>query len=402
MKIIKGKYGEGIAFATTIEPKCEEQMVNLLSEEWAKDLKMRWMADCHYGKGCVVGTTMTITDKIVPNLVGVDINCGMLVLKFHPFHFDFTEMDNAIRANIPLGKNNRKEVYYDFSSELEKLQCRKQINFEKVNLSIGSLGSGNHYCEWDRDDEGYLYLVIHTGSRNFGKLIAEYYQNQAIKYHSAKNGFVLNHIIQSLKTNGKTDQIESAIEKHKSNIPDDLAYLEGDLFDAYLNDMGICQKMATKNREVIAEIICNVMNLPPPAEQFETCHNYIDLNSMILRKGAIDASKGVKSIIPINMRDGALICIGKGNPDYNFSASHGAGRPMSRTEATNTLTMEKFRNDMMGIFSTSISEDTLDESPDAYKPMSEILENITDTVDVIKHIKPIYNIKAQEEKRKKK
>jgi tRNA-splicing ligase RtcB len=395
MKEIKGKYNTAFVYADTVEDSCLKQMEELCNQEWAKDSKIRFMADCHSGRGCVIGTTMTFKDKIVPYLVGVDGSCGMLTVTLGDVELDLAQLDKIIKRNIPLGMNVRSasDIKINFEEEWNKLQCKEQIDHRQVSRSIGSLGGGNHFIEIDIDDNGCKYLVIHTGSRNFGKRVADYYQKMAVDYQKAKASFPLQHIIQTLKANGKTHLIQAEIEKHKVNITDDLCYLEGDLFDRYLNDMNIVQKMAVANRKAIADVICRCMHIKM-IDQFETIHNYIDIAHNILRKGAVSALNGEKCLIPINMHDGSLICIGKGNPDYNYSAPHGAGRLMSRTEAKKTLSMTEFKDTMKDIYSSTVCEDTLDEAPNAYKPIAEIMANIVDTVDIIKHIKPVYNIKA--------
>ena len=396
MKEIKGKFNTAKVFATTIEESCEKQIVDICGEEWAKKSKIRIMPDCHSGKGCVIGTTMTITDKVVPNMVGVDLGCGMLTTKFTPFQLDMANVDKVIKNNIPMGKNSRDSVVCDFTNELNKLWfCKKDIDFKKVNLSIGSLGGGNHFIEIDKDDNGNYYLVIHTGSRNFGLRVCNFYQNKAIEYHKKLGVKTTKEIVDELKAKGQEHLISSELAKNKANVGFGLAYLEGEMFNAYLNDMQIAQKMASENRKTIADIICRCLHIKP-TEQFETIHNYIDIQNKILRKGAISANLGQKCLIPINMRDGSLVCVGKGNPDYNYSAPHGAGRLMSRTQAKNTLSMSDFKDSMKGIYSSTINGSTLDEAPMAYKPIEEILENIADTVTVENQIKPVYNIKAEE------
>ena len=396
MKTIKGKYNEAKIFATTVESSCEGQVMDLCNESWAQNSKIRIMPDCHSGKGCVIGTTMTITDKIVPNLVGVDIGCGMLLTKFTPFQLDLKNVDKIIKNNIPMGKNSREKVFIDYTDELNNLwYCKQDIDFKKVNLSIGSLGGGNHFIEIDKDDEGNYYLVIHTGSRNFGLRVCNFYQNMAIEYHKKLGMKTSKQIVDELKANGREQDIASELSKNKAVNGYGLAYLEGDMKGAYLNDMSIAQRMASLNRKAIADIICRCLHIKP-TDQFETIHNYIDVKSNILRKGAISAQAGEVCLIPINMRDGSLICVGKGNEDFNYSAPHGAGRLMSRTEAKKVLSLTDFKDTMKGVYSSTVGESTIDEAPSAYKPIAEILENIKDTVDVVKQIKPVYNIKAEE------
>lgn len=396
MKEIKGKFNTAKIFATTIEPSCEQQVLDLCNEHWAKDSKISIMPDCHSGKGCVIGTTMTITNRIVPNLVGVDINCGMLTITLGKIELDLKHLDKTIKNNIPMGMNNRKRQDVDYTKQLKKLFCEDIIDVNNVNKSIGSLGGGNHFLEIDKDDDDCLYLVIHTGSRNFGKRVADYYQNMAIMHRKNMTIGRKTAMIEQMKADGLHHLIEKMIGELEPASTDSLAYLEGAQCNAYLHDMAIVQEMASLNRSTIGNIICRCMHIKP-IEQFETVHNYIDIPNKILRKGAISAQLGEKCLIPINMRDGSLICIGKGNPDFNYSAPHGAGRLMSRTEARRILTLDTFQSTMQGIYSSTINESTLDEAPMAYKPIDEILENIKDTVDVVKHIKPIYNIKSGNE-----
>jgi RNA-splicing ligase RtcB len=396
MQIIQGQYNTAKVFATTIEESCKKQILELCDESWTKDSKIRIMPDCHSGKGCVIGTTMSIIDKCVPNMVGVDIGCGMLTTKFRSIKLDLKIVDDIIKCNIPLGRNIRDHIAHDFTSELNDLYTvKKYVNFDKVNHSIGSLGGGNHFCEIDKDEDDCFYLVIHTGSRNFGKRVAEFYQDKAVKYHKDTHKDDVQQIINDMKANGQQKQIADMLSERSKVANDELCYLEGPLFNSYLHDMKIAQRLATMNRKIIADILCHRLHIVP-IEQFETVHNYIDTDEMMLRKGAISAKKDEKVLIPINMFDGSLICIGKGNPDFNSSAPHGAGRLMSRKEAKRRLNLDDFRDTMKDIYSTTVNESTLDEAPDAYKPIAEILENIKETVDVIKHIKPIYNIKSDE------
>jgi tRNA-splicing ligase RtcB len=396
MKEIKGQFNTAKVFASTVEPSCEAQILELCNEEWVYNSKIRIMADCHSGKGCVIGTTMTIIDKIVPNLTGVDIGCGVLVTKFDTLSLTLEQVDSIVKRNIPMGMNSRQSMVVDFTPELDKAICKEAFDPRQVCKSIGSLGGGNHFIEIDKDDEGNFYLVVHTGSRNFGKRVAEHYQNKAVDYHSKKGLKSTQEIINELKAKGLQHMIPAELKKRNAVANEALTYLEGDLFDCYLNDMHIAQKMASENRKAIADILCRTMHIKP-TEQFETIHNYIDVHAMILRKGAISAKAGEVCLIPINMRDGSLICVGKGNEDYNYSAPHGAGRLMSRKQAKRELSLEGFKDTMKDIYSSTVGASTLDEAPDAYKPIAEILENIQDTVTVLKQIKPIYNVKAEEE-----
>lgn len=326
----------------------------------------------------------------------MDIGCGMLVTKFDTLPLTLEQVDDIVKRNIPMGMNSRQSIVVDFTSELDKAVCKEAFDVRQVNKSIGSLGGGNHFIEIDKDEDGKFYLVIHTGSRNFGKRVAEFYQNKAIDYHSKKGLKSKQDIVNELKSKGLQHLIADELKKRNAIANEALTYLEGDLFDAYLNDMQIAQKMASENRKAIADILCRCMHIKAE-EQFETIHNYIEIDKKILRKGAISAKKDEVCLIPINMRDGSLICVGKGNEDYNCSAPHGAGRLMSRKQAKRELSLEGFKDTMKDIYSSTVGESTLDEAPDAYKPIAEILENIQDTVTVLKQIKPIYNVKSEGE-----
>ena len=353
---LHGKYNSAKIFSDTLDNEAARQIIALLNSPVAIDSTIRIMPDYHAGKGCVIGTTMTVIDKVCPNLVGVDIGCGMLVAYLGRDEIDLENLDNIIRKNIPVGFSIRNKAVEEFT-ELNNLEA-EGLDITRARLSIGTLGGGNHFIEVNKTTDGNLYLVIHTGSRNIGKQVAEYWQNVAIK-NSGYN-------------------------------PKELAYLEGSAMQSYLHDLEICQRYASLNRKVIADIISDKLSNLHYLRQ-ETIHNYI--SDGILRKGAIDASKGKHLIIPINMRDGSILGIGLGNEDYNFSAPHGAGRLMSRSKAKENISMDDFRESMTGIYSTSISESTLDESPFAYKPMQEILDNTVETVSVTHIIKPIYNLK---------
>jgi len=396
MKEVTGKHNTAKVFATTIEASCEQQIRELCDQSWSAGLKIRIMADCHSGKGCVIGTTMNLAGKVVPNLVGVDISCGLLTTKFRALKLDMAKVDSVIKREIPMGRNIHNVKLVDFSPELNKLwACKSVINFEKVSKSLGTLGGGNHFIEIDKDEEDCYYLVVHSGSRNFGKTIADYYQNKAIEDQRDLLGASVKSVIDDLKSRGLQSMISKVLAERKLLEHEELCYLEGPLFNAYLNDMKIAQQFASLNRKMMADVICSRLGLAP-IDQFETVHNYINTDTMMLRKGSISAEAGEKCLIPINMRDGSLICVGKGNEDYNCSAPHGAGRLMSRKAAKAGLSLEAFKATMAGVYSSTVNGSTLDEAPDAYKPIAEILDNVKDTVDVVTHIKPIYNIKAQD------
>lgn len=391
---VNGKYGEATIFTDNVEQEAIAQIVEVCNQEFVKDCKIAIMPDVHAGKGCTIGTTIEINDKVVPNLVGVDLGCGMLCVKLKEKKIDFEKLDSTIRKFVPYGMNIR-EIPHRFISNvnLDDLKCKHHISLDRAEKSLGSLGSGNHFIELNKDDDGNIYLVIHTGSRYLGKQVAEYYQDIAIKTLS-DNRQEKNEIIARLKAEGRTKEIQTELQKIKPiKIPTHLAYLEGDNLKNYLHDIDIVQKYSTENRRAIAETIISNMRLTV-VDEFTTIHNYIDLKYNILRKGSISAQLGEKVIIPINMRDGSIIAVGKGNPDWNYSAPHGAGRLLSRSKAKEQILFEDFKNTMKDVWSTSVCIETLDESPMAYKPINDILDNIGDTVDVISVIKPIYNFKA--------
>lgn len=391
-------------FTDNIEDKAKEQINELLQQEPFKDCKVRIMPDVHAGKGCVIGFTANLGDKVIPNLVGVDIGCGMLCVNLGKEKIDLERFDNVVKQSIPSGRNIR-EHKIDELDDILNLYCYRELKEQrKFNRALGTLGGGNHFIELDKDDDGNVYLVIHTGSRNLGKQVAEYYQNLAIELCSGKEKMLeeKERIIKEYKEQGRKEEIQGAIkelyQRYKDNTPDlpkDLCYLTGKYRDMYLHDMEICQRYASLNRKNIAlEILRNYVILAE--EQFETIHNYINFEDNIIRKGSIRANKGEKVIIPINMRDGSIIAIGKGNEDWNNSAPHGAGRIMSRLKAKELINLDDFKKSMEGVYSTSVTENTLDEAPFVYKPMQEIIDNIKDTVDIVKIIKPIYNFKAQD------
>lgn len=394
MKTIKGQFNNAIVYTDNIEEKALQQIKELCNQEFVKDSRIRIMPDTHAGAGCTIGTTMTIKDKIVPNLVGVDIGCGMFVSRIQKTRVDFAKLDQVIRRMVPSGFEVRQSPHeYNRFVDLDHLQSKQHVDLKRARLSIGTLGGGNHFIEMDQDDEGHLYLVVHSGSRYLGKQIAEYYQNQATASIVKINN---DRIINKLKAQGRHQEIQAEIEKTKQNIHPALTYVEGEMFQAYLHDMRIAQKFAEFNRKAIANVINAEMEFSV-IDSFTTIHNYIDLEEMILRKGAISAKAGEVVIIPINMRDGSIIATGKGNANWNYSAPHGAGRLMSRKQAKKSLSMEDFKRSMDGIFTTSISRDTLDEAPSAYKPIDEIIGNIQDTVEINQIIKPVYNFKASED-----
>lgn len=393
MKTIRTNTGNEVkVFAETFEYEAYEQVKRLANYEAYQNSTIRIMPDSHAGKGCTVGTTMTITDKVTPNLVGVDIGCGMLTIELKDKDIDCEKLDLIIRTKIPNGfdVHEKQKATFDF----ESLICAKQVDLERALLSIGSLGGGNHFIEVDYSEKsGRYYLVIHSGSRKLGGDVCKHYQDLAFQGANEMKK-VREDLITRLKAEGRIQDIESEVKKLKKPIADkELAHLSGDNFRSYLNDMEIVQRFAMLNRKTMAAIIIKEMGFQEES-RFETIHNYIDFKRMILRKGAVSAELGEKLLIPINMRDGSLICIGKGNEDWNYSAPHGAGRLMSRSKAKEMLSMDEFVNSMNGIFTTSVSTSTIDEAPQAYKSMEEIRTAITDTVEIIDAIKPIYNFKA--------
>jgi len=402
MIFLNGKYNSATVFTDVIDGDSIKQIIELCNQEFVQGETIRMMPDVHAGAGCTIGTTMTISSKrIVPNLVGVDIGCGMETAILKEKHIEPMKLDKVIRENIPMGFNMRNNPHKYFSkTSIESLYCFEHINPIKAERSIGTLGGGNHFIEVDKGSNGRIYLVVHSGSRHLGLQVAKYYQEEAYKQlnHCSKED--IQKVINDLKSQGKQKDIENTIKNIKNtkstSIPKHLAYVSGELFDRYIHDMKIVQEYALINRQAIVHEIVKGMNFHI-VEKFSTIHNYIDIKNMILRKGAVSSKEGEKLIIPINMRDGSLICIGKGNPDWNYSAPHGAGRLMSRSKAKSSFTVSEFKKQMKGIYSTSINGRTLDECPMAYKSIDDIISNIQDTVTIQDVIKPIYNIKAGEE-----
>ena len=394
MKTIITNSGKEVKiFSDSVESPVLSQITDLAEFPAYKDAIIRIMPDCHVGVGCTIGTTMTIKDKITPNLVGVDIGCGMLTVKLKESKINLEKLDKVINEKVPSGRSIHKKQQVDF--DFSQLKRKYELNIERAKKSIGSLGGGNHFIEIGKGGKGELFLVIHSGSRGIGNDVASLYQKTAIKNINTKNE--IGGIIEKLKAENRFSEIQQVIQDAKSNIisakDKNLAYLEKNFFDDYMHDMKIMQEYASLNRRVMANIILDNAGLTEEYS-FETIHNYIDFERMILRKGAVSAEKDEKLLIPINMRDGSLICIGKGNEDWNYSAPHGAGRLMSRTQAKKSIMLSSFQKQMQGIYSSSVGKNTIDEAPDAYKPMAEIIDLITDTVDIIDIIKPIYNFKA--------
>ena len=395
---IKGKVNTALCYAQVVEDEAIEQIRRMCDHDFTEGAQIRIMPDVHSGKGCTIGTTMTIKDKAVPNIVGVDIGCGMYTVNIGKGDVDFEKLDAAAHF-IPSGKQvweGRKERF-----DLQELRCYRSLKQTKwLERSIGTLGGGNHFIEVDEAADGTKYLIIHSGSRNLGKQVADIYQQLAIDLNKGIEDYLIqrDEIIRTYKEQGRRQEIQAALkqiawEKREATIPEDLCYLYGTYLEDYLHDVEICQCFAKRNRELMAEILMEKAGLTG-TDAFHTIHNYIDTDEMILRKGAIAAHKGEKVLIPINMRDGSVLAIGKGNPDWNYSAPHGAGRLMSRSKAKEALSLEEYQETMAGIYTTSVCEATLDEAPMAYKRLEDIIDVIRESVDVIDVMKPIYNFKA--------
>jgi tRNA-splicing ligase RtcB len=398
MERIEGTVTTAISYAKTIDAKAREQIHRMCSYELTKGSRVRIMPDVHAGKGCTIGTTMTITDKAVPNIVGVDIGCGMYTINLGKQSIDFARLDEAAHI-VPSGMNVWPEKQADF--DLQQLYCHDKLKkLSWIACSIGTLGGGNHFIEVDKDDEGNLYIVVHSGSRHLGVEVASYYQEAGYKVLNRTDDASLQTLVAQMKAEGREKEIQKELKKLKNikqtSIPKALAYVSGELFEQYIHDMKIVQHFAMLNRQAMMDEIIKGMKLHVE-EQFTTIHNYIDTDAMILRKGAVSAKEGEQLLIPINMRDGSLLCVGKGNEDWNCSAPHGAGRLMSRADAKQSFTVSEFKKQMAEVYTTSVNKATLDECPMAYKGMQDILDNIGPTADVVKVIRPIYNFKAGDE-----
>ena len=398
MMEIKGQVNTAVCFAKVIEDEAIEQIRRMCDYEFTAGSQIRIMPDVHAGKGCTIGTTMTVKDKAVPNIVGVDIGCGMYTVNLGKVDIDMEQMDAAAHF-IPSGLNvweGRKEHF-----DLLGLRCYRGLkDAKRLERSLGTLGGGNHFIEIDQAADGTKYLVIHSGSHNLGKQVAEFYQRLAIDLNKGKEEYFAKRdaLIAEYKAAGRRSEIQDALkalkwEAREATIPEDLCFVYGQYLENYLHDVEICQHFARRSRELMAEIILQRLGIEA-VDAFHTIHNYIDTDEMILRKGAIAAHRGEKVLIPINMRDGSVLAIGKGNPDWNYSAPHGAGRIMSRTAAKEQLDLDEYRREMAGIYTTSVNEATLDEAPMAYKSLSDIIDVIQESVDVIEVLKPIYNFKA--------
>lgn len=395
---LKGKYAEAKVFTDIVDEESISQVTTLLNQPFVEGSRIRMMPDIHAGAGCTIGTTMTITDKICPNLVGVDIGCGMETVRIEEDHIEPEKLDILIRENIPSGFMIRTAPHqFTQQIDLKRLRCANHVDINRGLLSLGTLGGGNHFIEADRDDDGHIYIVIHSGSRHLGLEIANYYQRVA-RVLLGDNKVETDRAIEELKKAGRQREIAAflkELKKQKPKIPPELAYVEGETFDNYIADMKLAQEYAMLNRKAMMDVIITGLGLHI-AEEFTTIHNYIDVDNRILRKGSVSAQLGEKLLIPINMRDGSLVCVGKGNEDWNFSAPHGAGRLFSRSAAKQNFTVEEFQHEMEGIYTTSVNQSTLDECPMAYKSIDDIVENIEPTVEIKAIIKPIYNFKAGE------
>ncbi len=395
---IKGKVNTAVCYAKVVEDEAIEQIRRMCDYEFTEGSRIRIMPDVHAGKGCTIGTTMTVTDKAVPNIVGVDIGCGMYTVTLGKGDIDFEKLDEAAHF-VPSGMNvweGRQERF-----DLTALRCYRSLrDTKRLERSLGTLGGGNHFIEVDRAEDGTNYLVIHSGSRNLGKQVAEIYQQLAIDLNKGKETYFQERdaIIREYKAAGRRKEIQAALEaiswnKREATMPEDLCFLYGSYLEDYLFDVEICQTFARRNREKIAEVLLDRTGMSG-TDSFHTIHNYIDTEEMILRKGAIAAHEGEKVLIPINMRDGSVLAVGKGNPEWNYSAPHGAGRIMSRKKAKENLDMDDYKREMEGIYTTSVNEATLDEAPMAYKSLEDIIDVIKESVTVIDIMKPIYNFKA--------
>lgn len=397
---IKGKVNTAVCYAKIVEDEAVEQIRRMCDYPFTEGSHIRIMPDVHAGKGCTIGTTMTVSDKVVPNVVGVDIGCGMYTVCLGKQEIDFEKLDEACHY-VPSGFHTWEGSMEKF--DLEQLNCYRELRQAKrLKRSLGTLGGGNHFIEVDRAGDGTQYLVIHTGSRNLGKQVAEFYQKLAVELHKGKEEYLMKKdaLIAEYKAAGRRKEIEGALKalhwnSREADMPEDLCYLYGSYCDDYLHDVEICQQFAVKNRELIARILLERTGLDGSGA-FHTIHNYIDVKERILRKGAIAAHEGEKVLIPINMRDGSVLAVGKGNPEWNYSAPHGAGRIMSRTKAKAALSLEEYQRVMEGVYTTSVNLETLDEAPMAYKSLDDILDVIEEAVTVIDILKPVYNFKASD------
>ncbi|MDR1961350.1 MAG: RtcB family protein [Gracilibacteraceae bacterium] len=400
---ISGEHNTAICYTDELESSALEQIRAVCDRKEFAGCKIRIMPDVHAGMGCTIGTTMTISGKIVPGMVGVDIGCGMETVRLAEKEIDYEALDRLIRREIPSGRDVRDQPHpLNAEIDLDELRCVREVHTGRARRSIGTLGGGNHFIEIDRADSGELYLVVHSGSRRLGTEVAHYYQDEAWKSLRGASKTQIEETIAALKAAGREREIADTIKRLKSEaqseagaIPKDLAYVSGGLFSDYIHDMKLTQRFAALNRRAMTEVILRGMGLTE-TDRFTTVHNYIDTDAMILRKGSVSAKAGERLLIPINMRDGSLICAGKGNEEWNQSAPHGAGRLMSRSQAFQSLSMDEYSAEMSGVFTTSVSRDTLDEAPMAYKSIDDIIRHIAPTADIIERLRPAYNFKAGE------
>lgn len=403
MTLIEGKYADAKVFASVLEDEAAEQIRTLCDQPFVQGSRIRVMPDVHAGAGCTIGTTMTVTDKLVPNLVGVDIGCGMETVKLAGRRLELQKLDKVIRERIPAGMAVR-DTPHPLAEEIDltALRCYKAIHPDRAVCSVGTLGGGNHFIEVDEGEDGSRYLIVHSGSRRLGVEVAEYYQEAGWKVLSRVRDEEREALIARYKAEGRERELSSALNAQAKAfappVPRTLAYVEGALFEDYLHDMAIVQRFASLNRQAMVREILRGMKLDA-ADAFTTIHNYIDIESGILRKGAVSAKAGERLLIPINMRDGSLLCAGKGNEDWNCSAPHGAGRLMSRAAARNSFTVSAFKKEMAGVYTTSVGKDTLDECPMAYKRLEDILPLLGETAEVTGLLRPVYNFKAGSEER---
>lgn len=390
---IQGKKNSAIVFADKIDKETKTQLAALLREDAFADSKIRIMPDTHTGKYTVVGTTMTLNGRITPSLLGVDIGCGVETVFLEETEINLPELDKAVHALIPCGAKIHSEPVID-NFDFSGLHCASSVNKNRALKSIGTLGGGNHFIELDRADDGTLILLIHSGSRQAGSDVALHYQELAYREECKKerkqsrkadyrNRYEEDYYCKAMRREART----------KLAVTRQNAVLKGERFFEYLNDVAIIQRYADLNRRTIAERICSALNLHIK-DRFSCVHNYIDEENMILRKGAISARQNERVIIPLNMRDGAILGVGLGNSEWNFSAPHGAGRACSRTEAKYAYTVEEYQQTMSGIFTTTANAGSLDECPMAYKPAHKIIEAVKDTVEIQQIIRPVYNFKA--------
>ena len=397
---IKGKFATAISYAKVIDEVAEQQIKTMCNQPFTEGCRVRIMPDVHAGKGCTIGTTMTIRGKAVPNVVGVDIGCGMYATRLGNKRVDFARVDEICHW-IPSGMNVWESPREAF--DLERLRCyQKLLKKPWLKCSLGTLGGGNHFIEIDRAEDGTYWLVIHSGSRNLGKQVCEYYQQLAVDVAEGKEEYIAAapELIAKMKAEGRQKDIQKEltllrIDLNHKTCPDSLCHLEGQHLEDYLHDVKICQEFAVRNREIMTNLILKKTGMVG-LESFHTIHNYIDTDEMILRKGAIAAHKGERVLIPINMRDGSVIAIGRGNEEWNYSAPHGAGRLMSRKTARDSLSLEEYKEAMKGIYTTTANLETIDEAPMAYKRMEDIIDVIRESVDIVEIIRPVYNFKAAE------